>query len=135
MAVSYLNNNNESDNIDTSIQTGVSESVNDEDNSNEEVSYSDEENIDKTILIEEINKINNFTEEEKQGIDEVKQMINIFINNQDFINDISSNFELVASYNTDDEFLIINVETAKEFLNEVLPHYKDQMDILKKLVS
>ena len=38
-------------------------------------------------------------------------------NNQDFINDISSNFELVASYNTDDEFLIINVETAKEFLN------------------
>lgn len=44
-------------------------------------------------------------------------MINIFINNQDFINDISSNFELVASYNTDDEFLIINVETAKEFLN------------------
>lgn len=62
-------------------------------------------------------------------------MINIFINNQDFINDISSNFELVASYNTDDEFLIINVETAKEFLNEVLPHYKDQMDILKKLVS
>lgn len=135
MAISYLNNNNESDNIDTSIQTGVSESVNDEDNSNEEVSYSDEENIDKTILIEEINKINNFTEEEKQGIDEVKQMINIFINNQDFINDISSNFELVASYNTDDEFLIINVETAKEFLNEVLPHYKDQMDILKKLVS
>lgn len=135
MAISYLNNNNESDNIDTSIQTGVSESVNDEDNSNEEVSYSDEENIGKTILIEEINKINNFTEEEKQGIDEVKQMINIFINNQDFINDISSNFELVASYNTDDEFLIINVETAKEFLNEVLPHYKDQMDILKKLVS
>lgn len=135
MAISYLNNNNESDNIDTSIQTGVSESVNDEDNSNEEVSYSDEENIDKTILIEEINKINNFTEEEKQGIDEVKQMINIFINNQDFINDISSNFELVASYNTDDEFLIINVETAKEFLNEVLPRYKDQMDILKKLVS
>ena len=67
MAISYLNNNNESDNIDTSIQTGVSESVNDEDNSNEEVSYSDEENIDKTILIEEINKINNFTEEEKQG--------------------------------------------------------------------
>ena len=61
MAISYLNNNNESDNIDTSIQTGVSESVNDEDNSNEEVSYSDEENIDKTILIEEINKINNFT--------------------------------------------------------------------------
>ena len=117
MAISYLNNNNESDNIDTSIQTGVSESVNDEDNSNEEVSYSDEENIDKTILIEEINKINNFTEEEKQGIDEVKQMINIFINNQDFINDISSNFKLVASYNTDDEFLIINVETAKEFLN------------------
>ena len=56
MAISYLNNNNESDNIDTSIQTGVSESVNDEDNSNEEVSYSDEENIDKTILIEEINK-------------------------------------------------------------------------------
>lgn len=50
MAISYLNNNNESDNIDTSIQTGVSESVNDEDNSNEEVSYSDEENIDKTIL-------------------------------------------------------------------------------------
>lgn len=135
MAISYLNNNNESDNIDTSIQTGVSESVNDEDNSNEEVSYSDEENIDKTILIEEINKINNFTEEEKQGIDEVKQMINIFINNQDFINDISSNFELVASYNTDDQFLIINVETAKEFLNEVLPRYKDQMDILKKLVS
>ena len=117
MAISYLNNNNESDNIDTSIQTGVSESVNDEDNSNEEVSYSDEENIDKTILIEEINKINNFKEEEKQGIDEVKQLINIFINNQDFINDISSNFELVASYNTDDEFLIINVETAKEFLN------------------
>lgn len=135
MAISYLNNNNESDNIDTSIQTGVSESVNDEDNSNEEVSYSDEENIDKTILIEEINKINNFTEEEKQGIDEVKQMINIFINNQDFINDISSNFELVASYNTDDQFLIINVETAKEFLNEVLPRYKDQMDILKKLIS
>lgn len=201
MAISYLNNNNESENIDTSIQTGVSESVNDEDNSNEEVSYSDEENIDKTILIEEIseqakvlyefsvtgnymgfdnyedvinsigvdeegpygwaeinwvdgmvhdllgiienlcneieeiNKINDFTEEEKQGIYEVKQMINIFINNQDFINDISSNFELVASYNTDDEFLIINVETAKEFLNEVLPRYKNQMDILKKLVS
>lgn len=201
MAISYLNNNNESENIDNSIQTGVSESVNDEDNKNEEVSYSEEESIDKTILIEntleqakilhefsitgnyigfdnykevinsigvdeegpygwaeinwvdsmihdlsgtmeslsnkikELNEIGDFTEEEKQGIDEVKQMINIFINNQDFINDISSNFELVASYNTDDEFLMINVETAKEFLNEVLPRYKDQMDILKKLIS
>lgn len=119
MAISYLNNNNESDNIDTSIQTGVSESVNDEDNSNEEVSYSDEENIDKTILIEEINKINNFTEEEKQGIDEVKQMINIFINNQDFINDISSNFELVASYNTDDEFLISYQSIVLEKMEQV----------------
>ena len=134
MAISYLNNNNESDNIDTSIQTGVSESVNDEDNSNEEVSYSDEENIDKTILIEEINKINNFTEEEKQGIDEVKQMINIFINNQDFINDISNNFELVANYSTDDEFFKINVETAKEFLAEALPRYKNQINILKNLI-
>ncbi|WP_294664429.1 signal peptide peptidase SppA [uncultured Fusobacterium sp.] len=37
--------------------------------------------ITPNVLIEEINKINNFTEEEKQGIDEVKQMINIFINN------------------------------------------------------
>lgn len=200
MAISYLNNN-ESENIDTSIQTGISESVNDEDNKNEEVSYSEEESIDKTILIEntldqakilhevsitgnyigfdnykqvinsigvdedgpygwaeinwvgdmihdlsgtmeslsnkikELNEIGDFTEEEKQGIDEIKQMINIFINNQDFINDISNNFDLVANYSTDDEFFKINVETAKEFLNEVLPRYKDQMDILKKLIS
>ncbi|MEN8076966.1 RNA polymerase sigma factor [Clostridioides difficile] len=199
MAISYLNNN-ESENIDTSIQTGISESVNDEDNKNEEVSYSEEESIDKTILIEntleqakilhefsitgnyigfdnykevinsigvdeegpygwaeinwvdsmihdlsgtmeslsnkikELNEIGDFTEEEKQGIDEIKQMINIFINNQDFINDISNNFELVANYSTDDEFFKINVETAKEFLDETLSRYKQQIDILKNLI-
>lgn len=199
MAISYLNNN-ESENIDTSIQTEISENITDEDRDNEEVSYSEEENIDKTILIEktleqakilhefsitgdyigfdnykevinsigvnedgphgwaeinwiddmiydlsetienlcnkieELNEIGHFTEEEKQGIDEIKQMINIFINNQDFINDISNNFELVANYSTDDEFFKINVETAKEFLAEALPRYKNQINILKNLI-
>lgn len=84
--------------------------------------------------IEELYKISDFTKEEKNSIDEIQKMLNIFINNQDFINDISKNFELVANYSTDEEFFMINVVTAKDFLAEALPRYKNQIDILKNII-